>query len=70
MISTGTLYLTLPGLVLLIISGVGLAWRRADLARQGWVRLMALAGAAIAIKAFMVVVPAVRTATALAEEAV
>jgi hypothetical protein len=69
-ISAGTFSLTLPGLALLIISGIGMVWRRADLARQGWVRTMALAGVVIAINAFLVVAPAVRAATALVEAAI
>ena len=67
-ISTGTNALTLPGLGLLIASGVGLAWGRLRLRDHRWLQVMALAVAAIALNGVLFVLPSVRSATALAEE--
>ncbi len=67
-ISAGTNALTLPGLGLLIASGVGLTWGRLRLRDHRWLQVMALAVAAIALNGVLFVLPAVRSATALAEE--
>jgi Predicted integral membrane protein (DUF2269) len=69
-ISAGTSFLTLPGLGVLVLSGMALAWGRAGLARQRWLRIMALAGLVILANALLFVVPAERSATCLAEEGV
>jgi hypothetical protein len=69
-ISAGTTSLTLPGLFLLVASGAGLLRGRARLVRQAWLRVMLVAGLVIVANALLVVVPAVRSATSLAQEAV
>jgi hypothetical protein len=67
-ISAGTNVLTLPGLGLLIATGIGLMWRRLRLRDHRWLQVMALAAGLIALNGFLFVLPAVRRATALAEE--
>jgi heme/copper-type cytochrome/quinol oxidase subunit 3 len=67
-ISAGTNALTLPGLGLLIVSGVSLAWGRLRLRDHRWLQVMALAAGAIALNGILFVMPSVRSATALAEE--
>jgi hypothetical protein len=69
-ISAGTSFLTLPGLGVLVVSGTAMVWGRAGLARQRWLRIMALAGLAVVANALLLVVPAERSATRLAEEGV
>jgi hypothetical protein len=66
-ISAGTFLLTLPALGVLVASGIGLLWGRTRLAREPWLRLMLVAAAAVVLNALLVVVPAVRSATALAQ---
>ncbi len=68
-ISAGTMFLTLPGLALLVVSGAVLSATSNGL-KSRWVQVMALAAAVIVVNAVFVVVPAGRTATALAQSAV
>jgi hypothetical protein len=68
-ISAGTLFLTLPGLVLLIVSGSVLSATSNGL-KSRWVQIMAVAAAVIVVNAVSVVVPAGRAATALAQSSV
>lgn len=67
-ISAGTYFLTLPGLTLLLGSGIALVWGRARLLENRWLRIMLLAAGAIVVNTALVVLPAVRSATALAQE--
>ncbi len=67
-ISAGTNALTLPGLGLLVASGIGLTSRRLRLRDHRWLQVMTLAAALIILNGFLFVLPAVRRATALAEE--
>jgi heme/copper-type cytochrome/quinol oxidase subunit 3 len=67
-ISAGTNVLTLPGLGLLIASGIGLTWGRLRLRDHRWLQVMALAAALIALNGLLFVLPAVRSASALIEE--
>jgi hypothetical protein len=67
-ISAGTNAVTLPGLGLLIASGIGLAWGRRRLRDHRWLQVTALSAAAIALNGLLFVLPAVRAATALAVE--
>ena len=68
-ISTGTNVLTLPGLGLLIGSGVGLTWGQLRVRDHRWLQVMVLAAGLIALNGFVFVLPAVRSASALIEEA-
>jgi hypothetical protein len=68
-IAAGTFVLTLPALAVLVASGIGLLWGRIHLAREAWLRLMLLAAVAVVLNALLVVVPAARSATALAQAA-
>jgi hypothetical protein len=69
-ISAGTNALTLPGLCLLIVSGIGLAAANRHVVDQPWVRVMAAAALLIVANSVIFVIPAVRSATALAEAGV
>jgi hypothetical protein len=66
-IGNGTTFLTLPGLVLLTVSGVALVATRSGALKRWPVRIMALAVAAIVGNGFLIVLPSVRLATELAE---
>jgi hypothetical protein len=67
-ISAGTNALTLPGLGLVTVSGIGLTWGRSELREHRWLQVMALAAVGIALNGVLFVLPSVRSATALAEE--
>ena len=66
-ISTGTQLLTLPGLVLLVVSGAALVGLGTGAWKEWPVRAMALSVAGIIANGVLVVLPFVRSATALAE---
>jgi hypothetical protein len=68
-ISTGTNVLTLPGLGLLIVTGVGLAWGQLRPRDHRWLQVMVFAAGLIALNGLLFVLPAVRSASALIEEA-
>jgi hypothetical protein len=68
-ISTGTNALTLPGLGLLVATGAGLGWGQLRLRDHRWLQVMVLAAGLIAVNGSLFVLPAVRSASALAEEA-
>jgi hypothetical protein len=68
-IGTGTNVLTLPGLGLMIGSGIGLTWGRLRVRDHRWLQVMVLAAGLIALNGFLFVLPAVRSASALIEEA-
>ncbi len=65
-IGNGSIFLTMPGLALLVVSGAVLSAAGGDM-RRGRVRVMAIAAAAIVANATLVVLPSVRSATALAQ---
>jgi hypothetical protein len=67
-ISAGTNALTLPGLGLLIASGIGLTWGRLRLRDHRWLQVMVIATGLIALNGLLFVLPAVRSASALIEE--
>jgi len=69
-ISTGTSHLSLPGLALLIAAGVALVVTGSGMLKKWWVRVMAIAAAGIVANGFLVVLPAVHSATQLAEASV
>jgi hypothetical protein len=69
-ISAGTAFLTLPGLTLLVASGTALLVTTSRAWGEPWARVMALAAAAVVANTVLIVAPAVRSATALAEAAV
>jgi hypothetical protein len=54
----------------LVVSGTAMVWGRAGLARQRWLWIMALAALVVVANALLLVVPAERSATRLAEEGV
>jgi hypothetical protein len=66
-ISMGTEMLTLPGLALLITSGLALVATDSGRLKQWPVRIMALAVVGIVVNGLLVVLPSVRSATNLAE---
>lgn len=66
-ISAGTAFLTLPGLALLVVSGAALVGMGTGMLRRTPVRIMLVAAAGIIANGVAVVLPAVRSATALAE---
>ncbi|HEY0722241.1 MAG TPA: hypothetical protein VGE50_13425 [Gammaproteobacteria bacterium] len=68
-ISMGTRDLTLPGLWLLIISGIGLGYLREGQQRP-YLKLKLLLAALIISNAYLLVVPAATSATVLAEHSV
>lgn len=67
-ISAGTNALTLPGLGLLIASGIGLTWGQLRLRDHRWLQVMVLAAGLVVMNGFLFVLPAVRSASALVEE--
>jgi hypothetical protein len=69
-ISGGTSFVTLPALFVLVTSGSLLLWRDSSLTRHGWLRVMVIAAIVVVANALLAVTPAVRAATALAQEAV
>lgn len=66
-ISNGTTFLTLPGLTLLVTSGVTLVLAGSGMLAKRYVQVMALAVAAMAVNGVVFVLPAVRSTTGLAE---
>ena len=65
-ISAGTNVLTLPGLALLLMSGLGMVSLDRGRVKQTWVRVMLVAASVVVANAALVVLPAVASATALA----
>jgi hypothetical protein len=68
-ISAGTWALTMPGLACLAVSGVALAAGRFDLRANPWLSFKIAALLVIVINAALVILPAARTASQLAERA-
>ncbi len=66
-ISAGTAWVTLPGLCLILVSGVLLTGRETRIFEQRWTRVMVGIAGLVAVNTVLVVLPAVRTATALAQ---
>jgi hypothetical protein len=67
-ISAGTNALTLPGLGLLIASGIGLKWGRLRLRDHRWLQVMVAAAGLVVLNGLLFVLPAVHSASALVEE--
>ena len=65
-ISAGTNILTLPGLALLLVSGLGLAAADRGKLKEPWARVMLVAAILVLANAALVVLPAVASATSLA----
>jgi hypothetical protein len=68
-IGAGTSFVTLPALGVLVLSGLGLLWSRGRARWQAWLGVMVAAGVLVVANTVFVVTPAVRSATALAQEA-
>lgn len=66
-IGAGTTFLTLPGLGFLMVSGGALVVMNRDILREPWARAMVIATVGIVGNGLLVVLPAVRSANALAE---
>jgi hypothetical protein len=62
-IGRGTTCLTLPGLALLIASGVALVLTGSGMLKKRWVQVMAIATIGVVANGVLVVMPAVRAAT-------
>jgi uncharacterized membrane protein len=69
-IEGATRFVTLPGLVLAIGSGIALTWLgRRDVRRNRWLAVHQIIGVLVAINAFLILAPTGREALALAEAA-
>lgn len=69
-ISAGTTFLTLPGLALLLVSGLTLAAVDRGKLKELWVRVMLVAAILVLGNAALVVLPAVASTTSLAVSSV